>query len=169
MRRISSPSRRHRLPPAYCQWSKPSGTAIFTTAELKVMAKSFTQNEKAPQRGFSTLAHAGDPTPVNWIDKKIYHSPRPAILFFPPQKNDRPGYSCEKTPWVLVTGTGPLNLWPTCVLGRIPFDGVKPTFRHRRPELKMPTNPPENNLKEMSEFFSRVSCLSRFQFPNRKS
>jgi hypothetical protein len=25
------------------------------------------QNEKAPYRGFSTLAHAGDPTPVTWI------------------------------------------------------------------------------------------------------
>jgi hypothetical protein len=26
-----------------------------------------------------------------------------------PQKNDRPGYSCERTPWVLVTGAEPLN------------------------------------------------------------
>jgi hypothetical protein len=24
-------------------------------------------------------------------------------------KNDRPGYSCERTPWVLVTGAEPLN------------------------------------------------------------
>ena len=24
-------------------------------------------------------------------------------------KNDRPGYSCERTQWVLVTGAGPLN------------------------------------------------------------
>jgi hypothetical protein len=26
------------------------------------------QNEKAPFRGFLTLAHAGDPTPVTWIN-----------------------------------------------------------------------------------------------------
>lgn len=24
-------------------------------------------------------------------------------------KNDHPGYSCERTQWVLVTGVGPLN------------------------------------------------------------
>jgi hypothetical protein len=48
---------------------------------IQVMAKSFTQNEKAPHRGFSTLAHAGDPTPVNWIDQTVYHFPRPANRF----------------------------------------------------------------------------------------
>lgn len=27
-----------------------------------------------------------------------------------PGKNDHPGYSCERTPWVLVTGVEPLKL-----------------------------------------------------------
>src|ERR1035438_495760 len=26
-----------------------------------------------------------------------------------PLKNDHPGYSCERAPWALVTGVGPLN------------------------------------------------------------
>ena len=30
-------------------------------------------------------------------------------LTMKPGKNDRPGYSCERTQWVLVTGVGPLN------------------------------------------------------------
>ena len=52
-------------------------------------------------------------------------------------KNDRPGYSCERTPWVLVTGAEPLNPSSASVLRRLPFDGMKPTFRHRRPECNM--------------------------------
>ena len=31
------------------------------------MAKYSSRNEKAPLRGFLTLAHTGDPTPVTWI------------------------------------------------------------------------------------------------------
>jgi hypothetical protein len=53
------------------------------------------------------------------------------------QKSDRPGYSCERTPWVLVTRAEPLNLWPACALRRFPFDGMEPTFRHRRPEINL--------------------------------
>ena len=53
------------------------------------------------------------------------------------RKNDHPGYSCERTPWVLVTGVEPLKpifFRPACVLRRLPFNGMKPTFRHRRPK-----------------------------------
>ncbi len=63
-------------------------------------------------------------------------------------KNDRPGYSCERTQWVLVTGAEPLNCLPACVLGRFPFDGMKPTFRHRRTEAKMRMNKPASNKEK---------------------
>ena len=193
------------------------------------MAKSFSQNEKAPGRGFLTLAHAGDPTPVNWIDQMIGHFWRMANLFPPPHsrsretksavcdcpkqnlsrwrgqttegvpmktktgaprafsvsacrssilnprkryakqirgarpfnkpplappgqaQNDRPGYSCERTPWVLVTGAEPLNRRPACVLGRIPFDGMEPTFRHRRPRVIINLKKPKTKQKESAE------------------
>ena len=63
-------------------------------------------------------------------------------------KSDRPGYSCERTPWVLVTGAEPLNHLPASALRRLPFDGMKPTFRHRRPEIKMHKLTPESKKKE---------------------
>jgi hypothetical protein len=52
-----------------------------------------------------------------------------------PGKNDRPGYSCERTPWVLVTGAEPLN----CSSGSLPAVAiinyrdhyVKPVFQTR--------------------------------------
>jgi hypothetical protein len=53
------------------------------------MAKSFSQNEKAPCRGFSTLAHAGDPTPVNWIGQIIYYVNAFGKPFYPPQTRAR--------------------------------------------------------------------------------
>jgi len=57
-------------------------------------------------------------------------------------------YSCERTPWVLVTGAEPLNCWPACVLSRIPCDGMEPTFKHRRPKIKMHREIAKSNPKE---------------------
>ena len=72
-------------------------------------------------------------------------------------KNDRPGYSCERTQWVLVTGAEPLNRLPACVLRRSPFDGMKPNFRHRRPVI---------NIKMISRNATqKASASQRFVLP----
>ena len=47
------------------------------------MEKSFSKNEKAPQRGFLTLAHAGDPTPANWIGLNLICGPVRRKIFIP--------------------------------------------------------------------------------------
>jgi len=49
------------------------------------------------------------------------------------KKSDRPGYSCERTPWVLVTGAEPLNPQPTLHLSGIPRDAMQTTFSGSRP------------------------------------
>ncbi|MGA2867087.1 MAG: hypothetical protein ABSF95_21635 [Verrucomicrobiota bacterium] len=53
--------------------STGSSTAICMTGGWKAMARCSSRNEKAPWRGFLTLAHAGDPTPAIWIDKNLPH------------------------------------------------------------------------------------------------
>jgi hypothetical protein len=50
------------------------------------MASSCFQNEKAPCRGFLTLAHAGDPTPVIWIANTLHRLRNKAMLFSPPKQ-----------------------------------------------------------------------------------
>lgn len=43
------------------------------------------------------------------------------------QKNDHPGYSCERAPWALVTGVGPFQLNSANTV--VPFlQGVKRRF-----------------------------------------
>src|ERR1035437_10708918 len=47
-------------------------------------------NDTATTEIYTLSLHDALPiSPVNWIDKKIYHSPRPAILFFPDRKSTR--------------------------------------------------------------------------------
>lgn len=58
-------------------------------------------------------------------------------------KNDHPGYSCERTQWVLITGVGPLNCWPDCVLKRMTSDSMKQSFRHSKPLSKVPAKSPK--------------------------
>lgn len=64
-------SRRRRSHPGSCPSSNRNTTTTSTAVKLKVMVKCFSPNEKAPQRGFLTLAHAGDPTPVIWIARNL--------------------------------------------------------------------------------------------------
>ena len=49
-----------------------------------------------------------------------------------PRKSDHPGYSCEKTHWVFVTGVEPLNCCPACHLIGTDRDVLKTTFNNRR-------------------------------------
>jgi hypothetical protein len=48
------------------------------------------------------------------------------------QKNDHPGYSCEKTHWVFVTGVEPLNCH-SAIGGalRLPFNNHQPAHNMR--------------------------------------
>lgn len=49
-----------------------------------------------------------------------------------PRKSDHPGYSCEKTHWVFVTGVEPLNCCPADYLIGFCRDVLKTTFNNRR-------------------------------------
>lgn len=50
-------------------------------------------------------------------------------------KSDHPGYSCEKTHWVFVTGVEPLNYCPASYLIGRSRDALKATFNNRRTRI----------------------------------
>ncbi len=108
------------------------------------------------------------PTHINaqMTHRKPKEAPIPALNLL----SDRPGYSCERTQWVLVTGAEPLNSWPACVLRRLSFDGMKPTFRHGRPEMKMHKQIPESNRKRHFAPSHLIGCsmldVGCWMFPN---
>lgn len=54
-------------------------------------------------------------------------------------KSDHPGYSCEKTHWVFVTGVEPLNCCPAYYLIGFRRDVLKTTFNNRRSGQTMRT------------------------------
>lgn len=54
------------------------------------------------------------------------------LLMRQTQKSDHPGYSCEKTHWVFVTGVEPLNYCPADYLIGFRRDVLKTTFNNRR-------------------------------------
>ena len=74
-----------------CRPSSLSPTALYHAgrrAQHKSCARSgkvASPNEKAPSWGVLTLAHAGDPTPVTWIDMNLYRHAQLSIhlLTFP--------------------------------------------------------------------------------------
>jgi len=109
---------RHCQPEDLRKWRRPGMEGVSMKKKTGV-SQAFSGNTRRP----SILNPA--------------HTLSRAARFGKPPKSDRPGYSCERTPWVLVTGAEPLNSWPACVLNRIPCDGMEPTFRHRRPETRM--------------------------------
>jgi hypothetical protein len=51
-----------------------------------------------------------------------------------PLRSDHPGYSCEKTHWVFVTGVEPLNHFPTDYLSGFRRNALKTTFNNRTPK-----------------------------------
>jgi hypothetical protein len=52
----------------------PLGVSSVYADSARTFSRPFAcSNEKAPHRGSLTLAHAGDPTPANWIGQILHH------------------------------------------------------------------------------------------------
>ncbi len=78
------------------------------------------------------------------------------------QKNDHPGYSCERAQWALVTGVGPLN----CYHGRHPLRSCQPKAK-RYPIIPLCKllNKEEIMLSEpMIESISALGLIFRTDF-----